>query len=83
MVDACIRAYLPASAGKHSPAIALFATLTAFTGMRYMAYIEWKADNIRKAGKPAKPAEESKPANAPDPVPMHDFVTQVERAANA
>jgi len=47
MVDAVIKRYLPDSTNPHAALIALCGTLTVFTGIRYMAFLEWKKDQVK------------------------------------
>lgn len=41
LVDQCLRQYMPATQTAHGAAIALSVTLVMFTGMKYMAYLEF------------------------------------------
>ena len=57
LVDAVMRRYLPSGPSKHGEAVALAVTLTAFTGMRLMAYYAWLGEKDRAAQKPGKEPE--------------------------
>ena len=42
MVDECLKRYMPATQSEHGPLIVLCVTAVMFTGMKYMALLEWQ-----------------------------------------
>lgn len=42
LVDECLKRYMPATQSEHGPLIVLCVTAVMFTGMKYMALLEWQ-----------------------------------------